>query len=336
MILGLDIGGANLKAAHLDGTARLRPFELWKNPAGLVNALRDLLRTMPPFNRLAVTMTGELCDCFPTRREGVLAILDAVDAVAEGRPAGVWRTEGRLVEPKEARAKPLLVASANWLALATYAGRFAPKGPALLIDIGSTTTDVVPLHDGLPIPRGRTDSERLRSGELRYLGVRRTPLCALLGSEAAAELFATTLDAYLLLDWAPENPDDRGTADGRPATRAHAHTRMARMLCADSETCKPAETRKLAERVLLKQVYHVNSAIKQVAKTLPGPPQTIIATGSGEFLMPVILSAQNPFPLDMPPGRAISLAGQLGPEISQAACAYAVAMLASEQARGHA
>jgi probable H4MPT-linked C1 transfer pathway protein len=331
--LGLDIGGANLKAAHSGGTARLQPFEMWKHPAGLADALRGLLLTMPAFDRLAVTMTGELCDCFPTKREGVNAILDATQAVAEGRLVRVWRTDGRFVEPKEARSKPLLAASANWLALASYAGRLAPKGPALLIDIGSTTTDVVPLRDGRPVPRGRTDPERLRSGELTYTGVRRTPLCALLGSEAAAELFATTLDAYLLLGSVAEDANDHGTADGRPATRAHAHARMARMLCADSETCTPTETRKLAERVLLKQVYLVTSAIQQVAKTLPGPPQTLIVAGSGEFLMPVVLSGQNPFPLDMPPGRAISLAAQLGPEISRAACAYAVAVLAAEQDR---
>jgi uncharacterized hydantoinase/oxoprolinase family protein len=105
------------------------------------------------------------------------------------------------------------------------------------------------------------------------------------------------------------------------------------MLCGDAETCTPAETRQLAERVLLKQVCQVSSAIQQVAKMLPGPPQTILAAGSGEFLMPVVLSGRNPFPLDMPPGRAVSLAQQLGPEISQAACAHAVAVLAAEQAR---
>jgi probable H4MPT-linked C1 transfer pathway protein len=331
--LGLDIGGANLKAAHSGGAARLQPFALWKSPAGLADALRSLLQSMPAFDRLAVTMTGELCDCFPTRREGVNAILDAVTVAAGGCPVRVWRTDGLFVESKEARAKPLLTASANWLALATYAGRLAPKGPALLIDIGSTTTDVVPMLDGRPVPSGRTDPERLRSGELLYLGVRRTPLCALLGSEGAAELFATTLDAYLLLGSIAEDPNDRGTADGRPATRAHAHARMARMLCADSETCTPAETRKLAERVLFKQVYHLSSVINQVAKHLPGPPQTIIAAGSGEFLMPMVLSGKNPCALDMPPGRALSLAGQLGPEISQAACAYAVAVLAAEQDR---
>jgi probable H4MPT-linked C1 transfer pathway protein len=330
VILGLDIGGANLKAAHSSG-ARLQPFELWKDPAGLSVALRTLLDGMPAFDRLAVTMTGELCDCFPTRREGVLAILQAVEAIAQDRSVRVWRNDGRLVKLAEARAKPLLAASANWLALAAYAGRFAPTGPALLIDIGSTTTDIIPLQDGRPVPKGRTDAERLRAGELLYTGVRRTPLCALLGSETAAELFATTLDAYLLLDWLPENPRDCLTADGRPATRAHAHARLARMLCADADTCKPDEIRKLGERVLLKQVYLITSTINDIARNLPAPPRTLILAGSGERLAGVALRAGPPFALDFPVGTVVSLTERLGAGFSQAACAYALAVLAAER-----
>ncbi len=330
MILGLDIGGANLKAAHAGG-ARTRPFELWKDPKGLPDALRDLLKGMPACDRLAVTMTGELCDCFAARREGVLAILDAVAAVAEGRPVRVWRTDGRLVGLDEARAEPLPAAAANWLALATYAGRFTPEGPALLIDIGSTTTDIVPLHDGRPVPQARTDPQRLRTGELLYTGVRRTPLCTLLGPEAAAELFATTLDVYLVLDWLPEDPRDCLTADGRPATRAHAHARLARMLCGDAETCKPDETRRLAERILLKQLDLVSSTVNRVAWQLPAPPQALILSGSGERLARAALAGPEPCPLDFPVGPVISLAERLGPGLSQAACAYALAVLASER-----
>jgi (4-(4-[2-(gamma-L-glutamylamino)ethyl]phenoxymethyl)furan-2-yl)methanamine synthase len=329
MFVGLDIGGANLKAAHADGAALTRPLELWKDPAALPAALRGLLADLPPADTLAVTMTGELCDCFETKRQGVSAILDAVESAAGGRRVRVWRTDGRLVPPAEARADPLKTAAANWHALATYAGRLAPDGPALLIDLGSTTTDVVPLRDGRPVPRGLTDPERLRCGELVYTGARRTPLCALLGGEAAAEWFATTLDAYLLLGWLPEDPADRGTADGRPATRAHAHARMARMLCADAETCSPEETRRLAERALLKQVYFLGSAFRRVVERLPTPPRTIILAGSGERLAGVALRGQQDFPVP----EVISLADRLGPEVSRAACAYAVAVLATE--RGH-
>src|SRR5919201_1892665 len=96
-VLALDVGGANLKAAHSRGAACLRPFALWKDPAGLPGALRALLGRMPLHDLLAVTMTGELCDCFETKRQGVNAILDAVEAVADGTPVRVWRTDGRLV-----------------------------------------------------------------------------------------------------------------------------------------------------------------------------------------------------------------------------------------------
>src|SRR5438067_6558783 len=93
-VLGLDIGGANLKVAHTDGTARSRPFALWKEPALLAERLRNLCSEFPPFDRLAVTMTGELCDCFATRREGVRHILDAVAAVVSPEIVSVYRADG--------------------------------------------------------------------------------------------------------------------------------------------------------------------------------------------------------------------------------------------------
>ena len=257
-VLGLDVGGANLKAAHTDGAARSRPFALWKDPGGLAGALRDLIADMPDADLLAVTMTGELCDCFESKRQGVIAILDAVQEAAQGKPIRVWRTDGKFVDITEARKTPLQTAAANWLALATFAGRLAPEGPALLFDVGSTTTDVIPLLDGRPKPHGRTDRERLESGELVYTGVRRTPLCALAGG--AAELFATTLDVYLLLDWIAEDAADRNTADGRPATKAAAHARLARMLCADLDSSTEQERMGLAHRVFLKQVYDITWA----------------------------------------------------------------------------
>ena len=118
-VLGLDVGGANLKAAHAGGAARSRPFALWKNPGGLADALRGLIAEMPSAELLAVTMTGELCDCFESKRQGVIAILDAVEEAAAGKPIRVWRTDGQFVDLAAARNTPLKAAAANWLALAT-------------------------------------------------------------------------------------------------------------------------------------------------------------------------------------------------------------------------
>jgi probable H4MPT-linked C1 transfer pathway protein len=324
-VLGLDIGGANLKIAHTSAPPLCVPFALWKSPTLLPHALRQLVSQRRVRDLLVVTMTGELCDCFPSKRQGVHAILDAVESVAGPTPVRVWRNDGRFVDVATARATPLQVAAANWLALATFVGRYAPYGPALLIDIGSTTTDIVPLIGGRPIPAGRTDPERLRCHELVYTGVRRTPLCALLGGEGAAELFATTLDVYLVLGCVPERPDDPNTADGRPCTKAFAHARLARMLCADLETSTEAERIELAERLAARQIHMIQQAIGQVAARLPAPPSFVILAGEGEFLadravrhLPTFSSAQ-----------VISLSARLHMN-SQAACAYAVATLAAE------
>jgi (4-(4-[2-(gamma-L-glutamylamino)ethyl]phenoxymethyl)furan-2-yl)methanamine synthase len=326
-VLGLDVGGANLKAAHTNGAARSRPFALWKDSGGLADALRGLVAETPSADLLAVTMTGELCDCFESKRQGVNAILDAVETASAGKPVRVWRTDGRFVDLTAVRRAPLMAAAANWLALATFAGRYAPKGPALLIDIGSTTTDIVPLQDGRPVPKGRTDPERLRSGELVYSGVRRTPLCAIMGAEGAAELFATTLDVYLLLGSIAEDAADHNTADGRPATKSAAHARLARMVCADQETSTIEEREKLANRILLKQVNTLHYAVEQVSGLLREPPRTIVLAGEGEFLALPVLNNQSAFP----PCPIVGLWETLGAGISRAACAYAVAVLAAEE-----
>ncbi len=294
-VLGLDVGGANLKAAHSNRAARSRPFALWKNPDGLADALSGLIADMPPADLFAVTMTGELCDCFESKRQGVNAILDAVETAAPGKSIRVWRTDGRFSGVAAARVEPLTAAATNWLALATLAGRYAPEGPALLIDIGSTTTDIVPLHDGRPVPQGRTDSQRLRSGELVYTGVRRTPLCAIMGQEGAAELFATTLDAYLVIGSIAEDSDDHNTADGRPATKAAAHARLARMMCADLETSTKEEREKLANRILLKQVNMLQFAVERVCGLLQEPPRTVVLAGEGEFPALPVLNNQSLF-----------------------------------------
>jgi probable H4MPT-linked C1 transfer pathway protein len=302
------------------------PFALWREPAGLLDALRRLCASLPPAESLAVTMTGELCDCFESKRHGVAAILDAVEALAKGRIVRVWCNEGRFLNLATARQMPLQIAAANWLALATFAGRFTPEGPALLIDIGSTTTDLVPLFDGKPVPRARTDPERLPCGELIYTGVRRTPLCALLNGEGAAELFATTLDAYLVLGQIAEDPEERNTADGRPATRAAAEARLARMLCADLESSTQTERRQLAQRAAARQLALISRALGGVLARLPSPPHTVTLGGEGEFLAEAVVAQQR----DLAGSMRISLKRQLGASISRAACAHAVAVLAVE------
>lgn len=333
-VIGLDIGGANLKAADNDGHAVSRPFALWKNPQQLAETLQSLLALFSPAERLAVTMTGELCDCFQTKAEGVGFLLSTVQQVAAGVPVFVWQTGGEFVSPAVAGDIPRLVAAANWHALATFCGRMVPRGTALLLDIGSTTTDIIPLMNGLPANSGLTDVERLEAGELVYVGIRRTPLCALssmvpFGSgqiRPAAEFFATTLDVHLWRGDIAENPTDIETANRRPATREEAARRLARMLCCDETELSAAQLDALAQHGAEMQQSRIAEGLNRVLATLSEPCRAVILSGSGEFLARLVVG-------DHPALHAAdvhSLAQIFGASRAEAACAFAVAKLAAE------
>ncbi|MEJ7590244.1 MAG: hydantoinase/oxoprolinase family protein [Planctomycetaceae bacterium] len=250
--LGLDIGGANIKVATSDGGCFCRAFAIWQNKNGLLQELKQLpllAGTQPEI--VALTMTAELADCFESKAEGVEFIVRTVAEAFPDSVLRVWMTSGEFAGPGEAIELSQLVAAANWHALATWAGRAVPSGAALLVDVGSTTTDVIPLVNGIPCSEGLTDLQRLAHSELIYTGVRRTPVCAIVRSvplmhetaldatnaeeawmvPVAAELFATSLDSHLVNGDIPEDPQDRSTADYRPATRAAAANRL-RMLSA--------------------------------------------------------------------------------------------------------
>ena len=321
-VLGLDIGGANLKAAHSDGDARTVSFPLWKHPDRLADELVRLCSAMPAYGSLAITMTGELCDCFTSKRDGVHAILQCVRSISQEIPVCVWSTHSRFLDFDEAMRDPLRVAAANWLAVAHFVAQQFKDENVLLIDTGSTTTDIIYLNHGNPEPRGLTDVNRLTTGELVYTGVRRTPICAMLGMEVAAEFFATMLDAYLLDGSLPENAEDCDTADGRPATRACAHARLARMCCADVDSFSLVQAQELAARALRAQRQAVGNAVTGLLVGRPAV-QRLVVSGSGEMLGRTVAA-----------GRALvvtSFSELLGPALSDAACAYAVAMLAAQK-----
>lgn len=330
-ILGLDIGGANLKAATADRRAVSVPFALWKQPDRLPAALGELVARFPDADELAVTMTGELCDCFETKRDGVNAILTAVQNVSRSRRIRVWTTDGVFVDTEVARRNHPKVASANWHALATLAGRYVPKGAAILVDVGSTTTDMIPIFDGIPIPQAKTDPGRVARQELIYTGVRRTPVCAVTRERVAAELFATTRDVYLVLGKVAEDPTDTDTADGRPATRKHAFDRLCRMLCGDPETISDEQVERLANDVFTYQRGQLRDGFQSTWLAFQGrkyQKRKVVTCGSGEFLAQVVFVGHTDC------AEVISLGDQLGPAVSACAPAYAVAVLATEQRAG--
>jgi (4-(4-[2-(gamma-L-glutamylamino)ethyl]phenoxymethyl)furan-2-yl)methanamine synthase len=323
-VLALDIGGANLKAAHSAGVARSFTMGSWHDAPSLAAEIAGAIASLPAFDRLAVTMTAELCDCFATKREGVNAILDAVESAANKRGVGVWSTDGTFVHPGVARAEPLRCAAANWHALAAYLAGLFPQGLSLLVDTGSTTTDIVRLRDGRVFAAGWTDPQRLVSGELVYQGASRTPL-AVLGPEIEfqgyryglmSEWFATTDDVYLLLGQHPEVPDKTATPDGRPRTRAAAAARIVRMIGADAEMIAPEDVETLAHVFAQAQRQRIAASILRV---LEGQiPERVIIAGSGDFVAHAAVEGA------LPRTAVVFLRDRIGVAASHAACAFAL------------
>lgn len=333
-LLALDIGGANLKAADGTGFAASHPFALWQRPAELATALKRLIASAPPAETLAITMTGELADCFETKAQGVHHILRHVREAAGDGTVLVYLTDGSLVSPEAALRNPLLAAASNWHALASFAARYCATRCGLLMDIGSTTTDFIPIVDVRPRAAGETDTDRLAAGELVYTGVERSPVCAVIDAlpwrarqvPVAQELFATTRDAYLMLGDLPEEAGDCRTADGRPATQDAARNRLARMICADRDQFDHEDALAAAQAVARAQLSRLGIAARGVLRRMSEPPSTIVLSGQGEFVGRRLCER-----LSIP--GIVSLKAELGSLVSRAAPAHALAVIAKSQHR---
>ncbi len=296
-VVGWDVGGANVKAARLEAPGAEpvvveRSFALWREPDRLVEVMAEVAARLGPARAAALTMTAELADCFASMEEGVRFVLDAAARALGDVPLLVFGIDGRFRPPESARRAPRLVAAANWLASATLVARRWPD--VLLLDMGSTTTDVVPIVGGSVAAIGRTDTERLRAGELVYTGVLRTPVCAIVHRvplaagwcPVAAETFAIAADAHLWVRGIQPDSYTCETPDGRGTSRAEVAARLARVVCADPSDLAEGDLTRIARHVVKEQRRQVAAAIRQVLRELAArgltPPRTAVATGAGE------------------------------------------------------
>ena len=234
-------------------------------------------------------MTAELSDAFRTKREGVAFVLDAAEDALGDRPLSVLTDAGELVSMAEARARPWDVAAANWVATALAVADAHPD--ALLIDVGSTTADIVPIVAGRVAATGHNDLERLLAGELVYTGVLRTNLAAIAPRvpvrggwcPVSSEYFAISADVQLVLGRLTEEAYDCPTPDGRPATVAFARERIARLVCADVEQLDADEIDAIAAYLGDEQVRQIEDAARRVQRPLPAEAP-VVAVGSGALM----------------------------------------------------
>ncbi len=302
-IIGWDIGGANIKAALVGRRGRglvglrtrARPYEIWRESGGLAEVLLEMSDELEPGTgpEHAVTITAELSDAFRIKAEGVRFVLDAVERAFGSEKIHPFTLGGGFVTPDRLREDPLAGAATNWLAGALFIAERHPD--CILVDMGSTTTDIIPIRNGRPVNRGNTDTGRLSSGELVYTGITRTNPNTVVGEvplgggrcRVAAEYFAAMADVYLILGRITPEQYGCPTADGREKTISAARERLARLVCSDGELMGEREIHALALYLGEKQIQLIVEAVFQVMSGAVGEGEKVplVAMGSGRFLI---------------------------------------------------
>ncbi len=333
-VIGWDVGGAHLKAARLEPDGRLSAVAqvacaLWQGLEHLDRALVEARALVGEAPVHAVTMTGEMADCFPDRAAGVCA-LTAHLAAALGPARTRFLTDGgTFLSPAEVTQAPERVASANWVATAGFVARALPA--ALLVDIGSTTTDLIPVAGGRAQPAATGDYDRLVAGELVYTGVVRTALMALgpsvrFGADEVplmAEYFATTADVYRVTGELPPGADLHPAADGGAKDIVASRRRLGRMIGRDLASASTGEWDALAREFRGRQLAQLESAVRrQLAREDLPASAPLVGAGVGRVLVSELARRTGRLGMDL----AGLLPAEAGVAAQGADCAPAVAV----------
>lgn len=340
-VIGWDIGGAHLKVAWQDQSGKLKAVEimatpLWQGLASLEQAVQDLGQRWPlQLCEHRITMTAELVDLFEDRRSGVLELVDWLKQRLPQQLLYFYAGIEGFIPLEKVTAFTGQIASANWLATTRYAASVVSSG--VMMDVGSTTSDLLPFNNHCLLNKGFNDRERLAHDELIYAGVVRTPLMAVTAKvpfkgawlTLANELFATTADVYRILGDLPEEADLYPAADGKEKTVSASMRRLSRMLGADYSEGDAADWHQLATFFADRQVDALSLACQRQFSLGLRDSAVLVGAGVGRFLVERVA---------MRLGRAYLDMGELlaqGDEQSSLAadCAPAVALLRLKRER---
>ncbi|MDT8424952.1 MAG: hydantoinase/oxoprolinase family protein [Methyloprofundus sp.] len=298
-MIGWDIGGAHLKAACLNQAGEVlavyqEPCPLWQGLDTLEKALTVILARLPEQDcQHAITMTGELVDLFADRAQGVQDIITLMQQVLGQHSFAVYAGRLGFIAADAIVAEHIdAIASANWLASASYVAQKLEQG--LFVDMGSTTTDILLLTQHQVNALGYTDFQRLVSSELVYTGMVRTAVMAVVQSVRFAgadvgvmsEYFATMADVYRLTHELNEAHDQNETADGDAKTEQASARRLARMIGCDLQDFTLQQWQKLADAIREQQFSRIQIACqKQLQRVRDNLHIPLIGAGIGRFLV---------------------------------------------------
>ena len=292
VVIGWDIGGAHLKAARVRNgrveAAVQAATPLWLGLGSLDGAFDDLQTELGRADRHAITMTGELCDAFPSRREGVAALAAIAAKHLCSSSLRLYAGRAGFVELGAAALHAADIASANWHASAAFLA--VKLKDALFIDIGSTTADLIPIVAGRVAAAGYADAERLASGELVYTGMTRSFVMALAArapyrgvwTTLMNEYFASAADVHRILGDLPEGADKMPSADSREKTVAASRARLARMIGREADEAAAAEWDGLAAWFAEAQIRQIaDAACLRLSRHDVAAAAPVVAAGVG-------------------------------------------------------
>jgi (4-(4-[2-(gamma-L-glutamylamino)ethyl]phenoxymethyl)furan-2-yl)methanamine synthase len=303
--IGWDIGGAHLKVASVNDVGKIEFIEqlaspLWQGIKQLEELIPETIERLPNGSRShAFTITAELVDIFNDREEGMNSLINVCQKKL-GNDINLYAADSGLLGLDNARDNINQIASANWHASAAYTASLIESG--IFVDVGSTTTDIIPFSHNKLNNRGFDDQSRLRLDELVYTGVIRTSLMSLTNKapfngewqNIAAENFATTADVYRILNQLVESDDLMEAADGKLKDMEGSVRRLARMLGTDSiASVEPQRWYKLAEYFEETQLQLLTNAVLRVLSNAPESKRKIIGAGAGRFLIKKIAQRIN-------------------------------------------
>jgi probable H4MPT-linked C1 transfer pathway protein len=183
------------------------------------------------------------------------------------------------------------VSSANWAATGWLLGEYLKD--AVIVDVGSTSTSIIPVVYGKLAAKGKTDLEKLLCGELVYTGSIRTNVATIVHSipiregvaGLSSELFATSGDIHMILGHIAGSDFTAETADGRGKNIQEAKARLSRVICADTEMLTNQEISDLACYIYGQQIRQITDGLRRVYKTtkaLTDEKLPIVVTGIGK------------------------------------------------------
>ncbi|GBF36340.1 (4-{4-[2-(gamma-L-glutamylamino)ethyl]phenoxymethyl}furan-2-yl)methanamine synthase [Methanofervidicoccus abyssi] len=322
VILGIDIGGANTKITELEEKyykIHHIYFPMWKKH----KKLTELLRVYNSGNveKVGIVMTAELVDAYRSKREGVEDILNSVERAFPDKDIYVFDVDGNFLEIDVAKKKYIKVSASNWTATAYFVIKDICDN-CILVDMGSTTTDIIPIKDG-EILAEETDLKRLMNNQLVYVGALRTPLSFLTNTvvfrgfktNVSSEYFSITGDVNLILN--KINPEDYtcDTPDGVPVDRKSCMRRVARVLCSDLEEVNEEEILDISLQFYRKLLNMVRSNLDRVFERYE--IRDVVITGLGEGILKEALEGYS----------IISVGERYGKEVSLSTPSFAVAKL---------